>query len=242
MANKVYVNEKYELNENFDVISHDIFKGEVENINFSRNNQSAAEINDWVDEETNHHIKHLIDPSIIDEDSRVILVNALYFKILEMPYIGDNATMVIVLPNEVEGINGLLNKLENLSILDIEIGQMEIQHVEVTIPKFKIETTIDLKEVLQCMNVTKIFNKDAEIPGLLKSQEPLYVSKAIQKACIDVDEEGTEAAAGNAFGVSFLSPIAPPLIRNFVADHPFVLFIKKNDITIFSALYKDPSL
>ncbi|XP_072940614.1 antichymotrypsin-2-like [Epargyreus clarus] len=282
------VNKEYPLNDFFEVVSQNYLEAELNNIDFTNPEQATTEINNWVNDKTNHHIEHLIDPSFIDGNSAVVLVSAFYFKgnwkypffkwmtqnkpfninsedfieipmmhitarykyaesqkldakILEMLYIGEKASMVIVLPNAVDGIESLLKKLEDLTILDLEMMNMELEDVKATIPKITLESTINVKEVLQQMNVNKIFNDDAEITGLLESRQPTHVSKAIQKAFITVDEIGNHAAAGNAAGVSFLSPRAPNEVKYFVADHPFVLFIKKDDITILSALYRGSS-
>lgn len=69
-------------------------------------------------------------------------------QLLEMPYVGEEASMLIVLPNEIEGLDGVLSKLASGFDLMSEIGKMYRTKVQVTIPKFKIETEIDLTEVL----------------------------------------------------------------------------------------------
>lgn len=70
------------------------------------------------------------------------------FQLLKMHYVGENTSMLIVLPNEINGLNGVLKKLADGFDLMSEVNQMFNTKVQVTIPKFKIETEIDLAEVL----------------------------------------------------------------------------------------------
>lgn len=65
-----------------------------------------------------------------------------------MPYVGDESTFYIVLPNNVEGINELLEKLKDFSVLEKTLYNLYATKVEAYIPKFKIETTTNLKEIL----------------------------------------------------------------------------------------------
>lgn len=67
---------------------------------------------------------------------------------LEIPYVGDESAFYIILPNEIDGITALENKLKDPSVLDEELNNLYNVQVEAQIPKFKIETTTDLKEIL----------------------------------------------------------------------------------------------
>lgn len=70
------------------------------------------------------------------------------FQLLELPYVGEDASMVIVLPQEIEGLNDVMAKLAAGYDLLTDIENMYKTKVQVTLPKFKIETTIDLNELL----------------------------------------------------------------------------------------------
>ncbi|GBP43732.1 Alaserpin [Eumeta japonica] len=247
LASKVYVAQGYQIQEQFKADTRRLFYSEIKNINFIKSTDAASEINQWVEDKTNHRIKDLTKPDYFDEDTRAVLVNAIYFKgswrtkfikdattdrdfhvsaantikiptmfsynkfkysrsdelnaqLLEIPYEGDEASFLIVLPNDIEGLPALEQKLkENPALLTEASQQMYSRELEVFLPKFKIETTIDLKEVLQKIGVTKIFKlESARLENLIETQEPLYVSTAIQKAFIEVNEEGAEATAANA--------------------------------------------
>ena len=104
-----------------------------------------------------------------------------------------------------------------------ENKQMTKVHLE--IPKFKIESKIPLVGVLERLGMKNMFERDvADLRGI--SDIPLYVSEAIQKAFIEVDETGTEAAAVTAILVGSRSVVGPRTLDFFVADHPFLFFVR----------------
>ncbi|XP_047514955.1 alaserpin-like isoform X4 [Pieris napi] len=159
-------------------------------------------------------------------------------KILQMFYEGEEASMILVLPNEIDGITQLEEKLKDPSALNKAISDMYSTEVEVTIPKFKIETTTNLKDVLSKMDVTKLFTPgQARLTNLIKGQDDLVISEAIQKAFIEVNEEGAEAAAANEFSADRIGfiPIVPPI--QFFADHPFLFYLINRKITLFNGAY-----
>ncbi|XP_045513716.1 alaserpin-like isoform X2 [Pieris brassicae] len=159
-------------------------------------------------------------------------------KILQMFYEGDEASMVLVLPNEIDGINKLEEKLRDPSALNRAISSMYSTEVEVTIPKFKIETTTNLKDVLSKMEVTKLFTPgEARLNNLIKGQGDLVVSEAIQKAFIEVNEEGAEAAAANEFGIALLSAVVSFPTQRFNADHSFLFYLKAGENIIFNGAF-----
>ena len=96
--------------------------------------------------------------------------------------------------------------------------------VHLEIPKFKIESKIPLKDVLKRLGMENMFDENANLKGL--SVMPLKVTEAIQKAFIEVDETGTEAAAVTAILVGSRSVVGPRTLDFFVADHPFLFFVR----------------
>ncbi|XP_026328449.1 antichymotrypsin-2-like isoform X4 [Hyposmocoma kahamanoa] len=159
-------------------------------------------------------------------------------QLLEMPYEGGEASFIVILPKEVDGIAALVDKLKDPSALESATSKMYTFDVNVSLPKFKIETKTDLKDVLLKMDVKRVFDpQQAQLSRLLKGEGNLFVSKAIQKAFIEVNEEGAEAAAANAFGIATLSAVIRQQTK-FTADRPFVFFLKEGDNTFFNGIYR----
>ncbi|XP_047514143.1 alaserpin-like [Pieris napi] len=157
-------------------------------------------------------------------------------KVLQMFYEGREASMILVLPNEIDGIIQLAEKLRDPSAVDRAIYNMYYRQVHVTIPKFKIETTTNLRLVLSNMNVTKLFVPgQARLSKMLMEWDDLFITDAIQKAFIEVNEDGAEAAAANEFdGMTASLDSQPPV--TFFANRPFYFEIRVNDIPIFNGV------
>lgn len=163
-------------------------------------------------------------------------------KFVELPYKGDEFSMIIILPNEIDGLAQVEENLKGKNLGDVLNGDK----IEVTLllPKFKIESSIDLSQSLTKLGLGGIFENNANFSGI--SDVPLKVSKAIQKAFIEVNEEGSEAAAATGIGIVAFSL---PITKYFKVDHPFFYSIVKTQtdesgdkqiIPIFSGRVTDP--
>lgn len=97
--------------------------------------------------------------------------------------------------------------------------------VEVYLPRFKLEDTFNLNEVLKAMGMTDIFTESKADLSAMSSGESLVLSNIVHKAYVEVNEEGTTAAA--ATGATIVRR-SLPLIEVFMADHPFLFFIRHN--------------
>lgn len=147
---------------------------------------------------------------------------------LELPYEGDNFSMVIILPNEGISLPELENELTAEDFL-LLIAEMEEKDVDAIIPKFKAETKTDLEEVLALMGMPLAFSNKADFSGMT-GEKDLKIDKVIHKAMIEVAEEGTEAAAATAVVIIRKTAIDPnqPRRIQFKADRPFLYAIKDN--------------
>uniref|UniRef100_A0AAG5D4W5 Serpin domain-containing protein n=1 Tax=Anopheles atroparvus TaxID=41427 RepID=A0AAG5D4W5_ANOAO len=142
------------------------------------------------------------------------------FSALELTYGGSDMTMLLLLPNERTGLAALEEKLPSLNLAELTT-KMHKQEVEVFLPKFKIDFSRDLNEDLKALGMSRMFSDAAEFPDLLEGNEPLKVSKVVHKAFIEVNEEGTEAAAATA-AVVRMKRAMPPRRVQFVVDRPFL--------------------
>jgi serpin B len=157
-------------------------------------------------------------------------IESLNSKLLELPYSGDDLSLYIVLPNEKQGFNQLKNNLKDFAVIDNSIRNLRESEVHVTIPKFKIEAEYELKEQLSQLGMKQVFTREADLSGI-DGKKDLEVSKVIHKAVVEVNEEGSEAAAATAIVIrTHTASIDPnkPKVYEFKADHPFVFFIRDN--------------
>lgn len=112
-------------------------------------------------------------------------------------------SMFIVLPNKMDGLPELEAKLHETSLDDSNV-EMRSAKLHVSIPKFKLEADVKLKDILINMGMSDIFDeKSADFSGI-SGEKDLYVSNIFHKSFIDVNEEGSEAAAATGQLVNFL--------------------------------------
>jgi serpin B len=158
-------------------------------------------------------------------------------QVLEMPYKGDALSMMVLLPkNDIASLENMLTQ-ELLSQLR---NSLKEQRVNVFFPKYKLETKYSMAEDLQEMGMSSAFN-DADFSGM-DGTKNLVISDVIHQAFVEVNEEGTEAAAATAVVMAETSVQEGPHIPTFSADHPFVFIIKDRFGTIlFMGRVGDPS-
>ncbi|XP_063057018.1 antithrombin-III [Engraulis encrasicolus] len=162
-------------------------------------------------------------------------------KVLEMPYRGEDITMVLILPDKGTSLAELEKGLD-LKKLVGWLDRMRETTVAVQIPRFKIEDSFSLKEKLQSMGLEHLFSPNqASLPGLLEDEtDNIYISDAFHKAFLEVNEEGSEAAAATAVvaigrSINFNREV-------FIANQPFLLLIREATINtiIFMGRVADP--
>jgi len=146
-------------------------------------------------------------------------------QILDLPYGDGSASMIIVLPKEFgkQAFSELEKALLGTDVAKL-LQNMSTTRVNVRLPKFQIEQSADLTKLLPNLGVTDIFDEvKADLAGI--SEEELFVSAAVHKARVEVDEKGTIAAGASAVIATPRSLVTP---HEFTADHPFIYFIIDN--------------
>ncbi|XP_068087205.1 serpin B4-like isoform X3 [Anabrus simplex] len=286
VVNKIFIQEDFTIKVEFQKIIQDIFQSGVQLVNFREHpGEASSTINDWVREKTRDKIQNIVKESEIHSDSKMILINAVYFKskwlskfsvagskpfhmtstktspvtmitktatynyaqlddlksqVVELRYQGEQVSMLILLPNEVEGLSNLEEKLPTISLSAI-YNQLKYESVFVTMPKFKLEETIDLNDSLMKLGMKTMFSNDANFSGI--SEEVLKVSKVLQKAFISVDEYGTEAAAATyVHMVGCCAPMEQKPPEVFNADHPFMFALvnQESGTVLFLGVFVKP--
>ena len=149
------------------------------------------------------------------------------FQAIAIPYKGKALSMVVLLPRQVDGLGALEAKmtLQNLNQWLTALDGQRPQKALLYLPKFKLETSYDLATPLKKMGMKDAFEMErADFRGMGWPQGKLYISQVKHKALVEVNEEGTEAAAATAVEMATKSMPAPPEV--FRADHPFVFLIR----------------
>ncbi len=256
-------------------------------VDFIQQTEDARQkINQWVSEKTQQKITDLIPPGAVSSLTRLVIVNAIYFKAgwrlpfdqeltkpgnfffihggqttvqmmhqtgtygysnmtqyqaLELPYKGDGMSMLIIMPADKEFEN-IENSLNAEKINEI-VKTLEIKKIDLTFPKFSVETGYSITDPLIEMGILNAFAPLAANFSGIDGTRDLYIDKIAHKAYVNVDENGTEAAAATAamMAATSLEPEEPTQV---VIDHPFIFAIRdqQTKVILFLGRIYNPKL
>uniref|UniRef100_A0A8C5NJL0 Serpin B10 n=1 Tax=Junco hyemalis TaxID=40217 RepID=A0A8C5NJL0_JUNHY len=149
-------------------------------------------------------------------------------RIIELPYVENELSMFLLLPDDINDNTTGLELVKELTYEKLsewtKSDNMMKAEVDLYLPKLKLEENYDLKSPLSSMGIRNAFNPgQADFTGMSVKKD-LFISEVIHKAFVEVNEEGTEAAA--ATGVLMMRSRIPTM--TFKADHPFIFFIRHN--------------
>ncbi|PID73385.1 MAG: hypothetical protein CSB33_03885 [Desulfobacterales bacterium] len=243
-------------------------------------------INSWTREQTQGKIPDLVPPGILDALTRLVLVNAVYFKgdwmhpfavsdtasapfhredgeiraadfmtragvyrtarvagvrLAALPYEGDAMELVLVLPSPGEKAADLEDRLTS-ALWRRWMENLGPDRRRLFLPRFSIARSISLKKCLSSMGIPGAFERDrADFSGMDGKPGYLYISAALHKAVIEVNETGTEAAATTGIIMAARGVSSPMEALRF--DRPFLFFIreKTTGLILFSGRFMDPS-
>lgn len=158
---------------------------------------------------------------------------------LELPYVGDELSMIVLLPREQDGLAALERQLTAANLARWR-GAIRRREVEAWLPRFKLESEFELNKTLAALGMVDAFGDAADFSGMT-GQRNLFISAVVHKAFVDVNENGTEAAAATAVGMTLSIPPPPPTFR---ADHPFLFLIQERrtgSVLFLGRLVKPPA-
>ncbi|UMM33631.1 hypothetical protein L5515_007036 [Caenorhabditis briggsae] len=155
------------------------------------------------------------------------------FQVLSLKYQDRRFSFAVFLPKKRHGLIDALEKT-NGEYLQNLLADLKNSYVNVHIPKFKIEKELDLKETLEAVGIKEMFQEgSADLKGL---GDKAFISSGIHKAIIEVDEDGTTAAAASAFKVGLeMMIMAEP--TTFLADHPFLFALLFENSPLFIGVH-----
>ncbi|XP_058586402.1 serpin I2 [Neofelis nebulosa] len=274
LANALYLQEGFTVKEQYLHSNKEFFQSAIKLVDFQDAKASAETISTWVESKTDGKIKDMFSGEEFGPLTRLILVNAVYFKgnwkqkftkentqlmnftkkdgaavkvpmmkallrtkygyfsdssvnyqVLELPYKGDEFSLIIILPAEDVNIEEMEKRMTAHRILKW-FSEMQEEEVEISLPRFKVEQKLDFKEALYSLNITEIFSGGCDLSGITDSAE-VFVSQVMQHVFFEINEDGSEAAASTGMNI----PVIMSLAQNqFTANRPF-LFIVKNSPT-----------
>ena len=170
-------------------------------------------------------------------------------KALELPYKGGTMSMLVMLPDRVDGIAALEESL-TIERLDAIVKSLSPTRVFVALPRFEVDpsSALALGETLRSMGMGRAFDPErADFTGIANPpdrRDRLAISDVFHKAFVKVDEKGTEAAAATAVMMRPTSArIEEPPVE-FKADHPFLFLIRDHasGMVLFMGRIADPSV
>jgi serpin B len=173
------------------------------------------------------------------KDEELKYANLDDLQILELPYKGENISMLILLPKV------------NLSVIESSLTSEKLEEYknqmnktvleDIYLPKFELDTKYFMKEALISLGMPTAFGGMANFSGMTLADR-LFISNVIHQAYLKVDEEGTEAAAATAVIMKGLSGIETKPVFN--ADHPFIFLIQEQETgnILFMGRVTDPSV
>lgn len=259
------------------------FQSNLKEFDFANDREGAAnEINSFVNEATSGNIDKLVEEDQLDALTRLILVNAIYFKapwktsfdrsdtfegdfitlagsvrtqfmssklkvrvlnddvnkvdVVELPYSDASKSLLLLMATDGDSTE-LVAKARRVKLGGLR-DKAPISDTVVTLPPFRVRSRTNLKDIMRSLGASSMFSEQADFSNL--SDQPLYVSSAIQDAKIEVTEEGTEAAAATAVSIGLRSS---QRTRQFFADRPFlfILYDFTEDIPLFVGKISDPT-
>ncbi|GCB80533.1 hypothetical protein scyTo_0017212 [Scyliorhinus torazame] len=274
LANGLFMEKSFNFHPGYLESVSKFYRAKVTAVDFAGASEEARiHINLWLEGQTEGKIRNLLAQDTIDQESKLVLVNAIYFKgnwekkfdegdteerlfrvtkdeskpvkmmcqkgmfntayiaeiatnILELPYVQNELSMIILLPDEISGLEKLQRKLtyEKLSSWT-STENLDLSEVLVYLPRFTLEGSYDLRSTLSTMGMSEAFDaKSADFSGMAES-DVLSLSKVIHKSFVEVHEEGSEAAASTEVTMTFR---CLNFTDEFIADHPFLFFIRHN--------------
>ncbi|XP_055415179.1 serpin B4-like isoform X3 [Bubalus kerabau] len=267
VANRLYGEKEFRFLQEYMDNVQKFYLASVESADFKNAaEESRKMINSWVERQTNERIKDLFPKDSFDRFTALVLVNAVYFKgqwnqkfkkentveekfwlnkdvqakILEIPYKGSELSMMVLLPNEVDGLQELEDQLTAEKLIAWTSTQnMRKRQVDLYLPRFKVEESYDLMPTLRALGMVDAFRDGvADFSGMSR-RRGLVVSEVVHKCFVEVTEEGMEASASTGVEIIIRAGINS---ESFRCNRPFLFLIKhiKTNSILFCGRVSSP--
>jgi len=162
------------------------------------------------------------------------------FQALKLLYAGNDLSMVILLPRQDTGLDAVENNLTAQKLADL-FSRFIQEKVAVSIPRFRLAESFELAQPLASLGMPDAFGAAADFSGMTGKRD-VSISNVIHKAFVEVNEQGTEAAAATAVVMKYAMAIRPQPPEVFHADHPFLFLIRdeRSGVILFMGRFVRP--
>lgn len=158
--------------------------------------------------------------------------------VCELPYAQGQLKMVLYIPDRINGLNAMLAKLEHAK------PNLTMQTIRLSLPKWKAEHSLSLKETLQKLGMHKAFDRRQANFSSMRSDNDLFISQVVHKSFVEVSESGTEAAAATGVIMMYKSSLPIELKEPLIlrADRPFAWAIveRQTGTPLFTGVVRAP--
>ncbi|CAI5450874.1 unnamed protein product [Caenorhabditis angaria] len=232
IANHIFSSDSHPPKPQYLLDAQKLYHANASSLDFSNTDATADAINAFVKENTKGHIKEIVKPLSITPDLIAVLVDFLHafratkrfietdtWQVAQFAYKDDTFSFHVFLPKTRFGLAEALKGL-NAATLQQLLANNETELLNVHLPKIHIE-----------IGIRDAFEQNADLSNFA---DEIYVSKVTHKALIDVDEDGTTAAAATT--VDFMTKSAIMHLKEpivFKADHPFLFVLAKDTHPLF---------
>lgn len=145
------------------------------------------------------------------------------FQMAELSYGSGQYAMTIILPEQEQSMDQFINQLDQQTVKDAIAG-LKVQKIDLEMPKIKMEYSIKLNDILSKMGMPTLFGSGADLSKIAPPAGKLKVGFVKQDSYVDINEEGTEAAAVTTIGIEVTSV---PNYPRFACNRPFIFLIRE---------------
>ncbi|XP_021937997.1 serine protease inhibitor 42Dd-like isoform X2 [Zootermopsis nevadensis] len=272
-ANQIFFSHTITPQQQYEGILKKHYMTEIEKVDFTSPVYAAELINTWVNMHTHGQIPSLVDPGSLSANTKLMLVNALYFKgkwkyafdfdktsvkcfyvdvnqcldsyfmesvkvynyayinnlhahAVELPYEGNKFSLLLLLPNKPNTAHQLVRDLTHVSLHNI-VSSLDATEILVSVPRFSIDYSTDLIHKLIELGIQDIFSTNANLTGMVQwGSHNFHISNIFHKAKIEINEEGTVAAAATG---TLIVPLISMSLPKLIFNHPFLFFLRNTE-------------
>ncbi|KAM7335761.1 hypothetical protein ACRRTK_004254 [Alexandromys fortis] len=199
------------------------------------NKEHTKEEEFWLNKNTSKPVQMMTQCSSFS----FTLLEDLQAKIVGIPYKNSDLSMFVLLPNDIDGLEKIIDKLSPEKLVELTSpGHLEQRKVDLRLPRMQVEESYELEPVLKGMGMLSAFSENADYSGM-SARSGLHAQNFLHRSFLVVTEDGVEATAGTGMGFMVSSAADCELVH---CNHPFLFFIRhrESDSILFFGRFSSP--